>query len=94
MQAFSLMDNIMVYDHEDPFIYKNTKYLGWYCDVTILWHFNINCNDPNEWLFQAFAHIDDCFKDFLRDSSYVGQKIFITWQIHHQCNCFLMLTLP
>jgi hypothetical protein len=28
MQAFSLMDNIMVYDHEDPFIYKNTKYLG------------------------------------------------------------------
>jgi hypothetical protein len=36
MKKFDLMDNIMVCDHQGLFIYINTKYLGLYCDVTIL----------------------------------------------------------
>jgi hypothetical protein len=55
----------MVCDHQGLVIYINTKYLGLYCDVTILWHFNINCNWPKwiiisricscKWLFQIFS---------------------------------------
>jgi hypothetical protein len=46
--------------------------------------------DPNEWLFQAFAHVDDCFKYFL--------GIRVMWDKRFlfviNANCFLMLTLP
>jgi hypothetical protein len=45
--------------------------------------------DPNEWLFQAFFPVDDCFKYFFKDPIYVGKNICITWQIHHQCKLFL-----
>ncbi len=65
MKKVDLMDNIMVCDHQGLVIYINTKYLGLYCDVTILWHFNINCNWPKwiiisricscKWLFQIFS---------------------------------------
>jgi hypothetical protein len=83
----------MVCDHQGLVIYINTKYLGLYCDVTILWHFNINCTQMNDY----FKHL---FTQMIVSNIFLG--IQVMWAkrflLHDKfiinATCFLMLTLP
>ncbi len=66
----------MVVDHYGLFILFNSKYLGSFYNVTILWKWNLYKN----W-GRFFVHTNKCFKYLLGGPSYLGGVMFVMWQL-------------
>jgi hypothetical protein len=76
LDLVQLENNTWIVDNQGLFIYINTRYMGSYHNVTILWHYDIYTNWCNH-----FTHTIENFKYLLGDSIYMGEKMFIMWWI-------------
>jgi hypothetical protein len=66
------MNNIVILDHHELFIYIDSSYFGSYHNVSILRHFAIY----RKW-HQYFTHWDDYFEYLLGDPRYLREEMFI-----------------
>ena len=75
------MNNVVIVDHHDLFIYVNPGYLGSFHDVSCL-----RASDMYETWCEHFAHDDatQYFEYMLGDSRYVGIEMFIMCCIQGQ----------